>query len=111
MVKRYATHSIGADLMRFEPFRTHGALRAEQWPSPYSLGWLPYTYARAYTSDRPIYAVYSYDTPIAWYGLRGWVIPAVKYSRTTTKHQSAIERLLSPATRCATLVAEEGVIR
>lgn len=110
-MKRYATNRIGADLTRFEPFRTHGALRAIQYPSRWSVGWLPSPYDRAFRNDNPIYAVYSYDTPIAWYGLRGWVIPAVKYSRTTTRHQWAIEHLLHQTTRCATLVAEEGVIR
>lgn len=34
------------------------------------------------------YAIYSYQTPIAWYLKgRGWVIPAERYSNTTTNHQ------------------------
>ena len=39
------------------------------------------------------YVVYSYGTPIAWHNIReGWNIPPVKYSRTTSRHQSTVRR-------------------
>jgi len=40
--------------------------------------------------DEPLYIVYSYGTPIAWYGRYGWHSPAVRYSSTTSRHQSIV---------------------
>ena len=38
-----------------------------------------------------LYVVYSYWTPIAWWSpVGGWVVPAVKYSPTTTGHQTSV---------------------
>lgn len=38
------------------------------------------------------FVVYSYDTPIAWHTVRrGWVVPTVTYSITTTEHQRLIK--------------------
>lgn len=108
-MKRTTVHGCAADIAHFEPFVTGGALRAVTGGS--NTGYLPYPYARAFHADRPTYVVYSYDTPIAWYGLRGWVVPAVKYSITTTSHQRVVETQLRHITRCATLISEEGVIR
>ena len=42
--------------------------------------------------DQPSFIVYSYSTPIAWFGKIGWVIPAIKYSQTTSRHQSIVRR-------------------
>jgi hypothetical protein len=79
-------------------FKTSGALKGEwQIPSlmPYA-GRLPREYADKYNEshrvargyNENIYVVWSYATPIAWYTeSEGWVIPPVKYSPTTTKHQ------------------------
>lgn len=39
-------------------------------------------------AERPSYVVYSYATPIAWYGKNGWTQPSAKYSATTSNHQS-----------------------
>ena len=44
--------------------------------------------------DEPSYIIYSYNTPIAWYGKVGWVIPSVKYSSTTSRHQSLVRRAI-----------------
>ncbi len=70
------------------PFRTHGALSADA--SAYSgTGVLPEPYVTALRNERPEYVVYSYSTPIAWWSeAHGWTIPAVKYSATTSRHQS-----------------------
>ena len=43
-------------------------------------------------SQQPHYIVYSYGTPIAWHHSGGWEIPAVRYSVTTSKHQSLVRR-------------------
>jgi hypothetical protein len=45
--------------------------------------------------DEPSYIVYSYATPIAWFGKIGWVLPAIKYSQTTSRHQSIVRRAIS----------------
>ena len=43
------------------------------------------------TAGEVSYVVYSYSTPIAWYTSRGeWVVPAEKYSHTTSRHQSVV---------------------
>lgn len=38
------------------------------------------------------YVVMSYGTPIAWYANGVWSMPRVKYSVTTSKHQSIVKR-------------------
>lgn len=44
------------------------------------------------------YVIYSYHTPIAWqidyHGVPFWVIPDVKYSITTSKHQGRVRTAL-----------------
>lgn len=56
-----------------------------------TLGQLPHEYTSGpqsvFASE---YIVYSYLTPIAWVVNGEWVQPEVKYSNTTTKHQSKI---------------------
>jgi len=44
------------------------------------------------TDADDFYAVYSYGTPIAWYAHGTWTVPAVKYSVTTSRHQSTVTR-------------------
>lgn len=52
-------------------------------------------------TDSPDYIVYSYATPIAWHvpddgddGGERWVIPDVRYSSTTTRHQNIVRTAL-----------------
>lgn len=52
--------------------------------------WLSRYYADANAID---YVIYSYHTPIAWHTPDGWVIPPVKYSISTTRHQGTLYRL------------------
>lgn len=42
------------------------------------------------------YAIYSYQTPIAWHrpDMDCWVMPNVGYSVTTTRHQGVVRRIL-----------------
>ena len=53
-------------------------------------------YVRAPESLRSAdYTVWSYATPIAWHHPgTGWVIPDVKHSSTTSRHQSILRRAL-----------------
>lgn len=42
-----------------------------------------------------MYVVFSYDTPIAWHAPTvGWVIPKIKYSQTTGRHQSRVSEAM-----------------
>lgn len=41
------------------------------------------------------YAVYSYQTPIAWHTDHGWVVTSHRYSASTNRQLSAIESVLS----------------
>lgn len=69
---------------------TTGNLRGVRYAVGYT-GQLPREHADAYSSARQEidYTVISYCTPIAWH-IRsgGWVVPGVKYSQTTTRHQN-----------------------
>lgn len=46
-------------------------------------------------AGRIVYAVWSYATPIAWYGSGGWVVPSEKYSHTTSRHQYIVRRAVA----------------
>ena len=49
-----------------------------------------------FLDDDVTYTVYSYSTPIAWVTRSGLVrIPATKYSRTTSQHQSVVRICLT----------------
>lgn len=58
----------------------------------FGLGQLPEEWRQVFKSQNVDYVVFSYATPIAWHvtGLgewNGWVIPDVRYSVTTSRHQ------------------------
>ena len=89
--------AIAKHLADCQPFRTHGALRAETpdaaWMFARGYGRLPSDWARTLTARRDVvdYVVYSYATPIAWHDKEaGWIIPDEHYSVTTTRHQNMI---------------------
>jgi hypothetical protein len=42
-------------------------------------------------SSGPVFVVYSYNTPIAWYANGEWTIPDVSYSQTTARQQSMVK--------------------
>lgn len=70
-------------------------LRGVAWRE--GTGYLPPAYGETlndeWESGLVDYIVYSYGTPIAWHNIReGWNIPPVKYSRTTSRHQSTVRR-------------------
>lgn len=62
--------------------------------SPYTSGtWMSQEDADAFIQDAEgssIYAVLSYNTIIAWCGRSGWVIPKVRYTNTTSRHQGIV---------------------
>jgi hypothetical protein len=52
-------------------------------------GRLPNEWRHRLIDDAPVYVVWSYGTPIAWVTSAGTpVVPDVKYSTTTSAHQS-----------------------
>jgi hypothetical protein len=81
-------HAAIADLT---PFTTSGALSGRSLHGehfgPWDSGRLPREHADSF--QRSTYAVFSYATPIAWVTDGAWVIPAARYSVTTSRHQSA----------------------
>lgn len=71
-----------------EAFKTHGSLKGTDNPQ-WRFGEMPYEYRDSV--KQADYVVYSYSTPIAWHvPNEGWVVPQVKYSTTTTRHQNMI---------------------
>lgn len=79
------------------PFHSYGALSARAFTGNDYLwaprGQLPVVWHDPFVHDAPLYVVYSYDTPIAWFSpLRGWVVPQRKYSATTSRHQGVTQR-------------------
>lgn len=89
------SHLIREKCIDRETFSTHGALhgnKVNHWSAHMMLSrpgcQLPAEYAESYYISE--YAVYSYNTPIAWYGPEGWVMPDEKYSVTTSRHQGRL---------------------
>lgn len=88
---RTTTHNAYRAIADLTPFTTCGALSARTphratftaWDS----GRLPREHVESF--ERATYAVFSYVTPIAWVTDGAWVIPAARYSVTTSRHQSA----------------------
>lgn len=58
-------------------------------------GMLPAHLAEQMRSHKPSYVIKSYHTPVAWYGEKGWVVPDVKYSRTTSRLQGTLKRSIN----------------
>lgn len=81
--------SAGPMLAKREPFTTHGALSALDYP-PTCTGRLPADWAHRYHADTPkiTYVALSYATPIGWVLPDEVVIPDVAYSVTTARHQT-----------------------
>lgn len=51
-------------------------------------------------AQKPFYVVYSYATPIAWAylndrGVTTWEIPSIRYSQSTSRHQSLVRNSLT----------------
>jgi hypothetical protein len=96
-VKRTSWMEYRDTLAAFEPFKTGGSLFgvAEYW---YTAGRLPDPYYSDYVNRREHidYVVVSYSTPIAWHDdERGWVVPDVRYSVTTSVQQGKIHTAIS----------------
>jgi hypothetical protein len=88
---RTTTQKAYAAIAELAPFATSGALSGRT-PIGESFGpWDSGRLAREHVASfqHASYAVFSYATPIAWVTDSHWVIPADRYSLTTSRHQSA----------------------
>jgi hypothetical protein len=75
-----------------EEFKTYGNLRGFASYTPFT-GLLPGPYRAEYLDRHEFidYTVMSYGTTIAWHDTeRGWIMPDVRYSPTTSKAQGRI---------------------
>ena len=90
---RTANRDCGALVARREPF-TGSNLRGGPRGIFGSFGWMPHELREQFQEDRPDYVVWSYATPIAWHGRRGWTVPDVRYSPTTSRHLPHVTRHL-----------------
>lgn len=94
--------AIARGIETFTPFR-HGnvsgttyLITAGRLPA-----WIALDLARAEREGDLLYVIYSYATPIAW-ALRApdgsapeWAVPGVRYTVTTSGHQSAVFGILA----------------
>jgi len=79
-----------------------GAMAGERIVEGLALaGSLSEKWRKVYRQDYPDYVIYSYDTPIAWHvpndgddGGERWVVPEVRYSPTTSRHQNLVRTAL-----------------
>ncbi len=94
---RTDNRSIPAAAMRGIDAQGYGSLSTVSTPhgivrDGYTTGSLPRPLreilrARA---DSIVQVIYSYSTPIAWLDAGAWIIPDVRYSVTTARHQSQL---------------------
>lgn len=91
---RFTIHEAPPKIAAHEPFTGstkafRGEAREPSTLGPWGAGQLPRQYAQHPSLARATYIVWSYSTPIAWFADGTWYEPPVKYSITTTKHQSS----------------------
>lgn len=84
---------IAADMQARRMWRsTTGNLYGSMWGL--ETGKLPAEYIDRF--DKCDYAVYSYETPIAWLeGDDGWYIPSKFYSVSTSKHLAIVRQAIT----------------
>lgn len=93
---RLANRDIPSAVAWRDDFVTHNqTVHGEQLGSSElatPLGVLPAEWREQLDADAPEYVVWSYSTPVAWLGKRGYVVPDVVYSVTTARHQGYVLR-------------------
>ena len=64
-------------------------------PNGPRLGWMP-EWANDLIGVGQVYVVFSYATPVGWFDYRRgtWVMPRVRYSATTSRHQGLLRRAI-----------------
>lgn len=101
-MSRITQREAGEFIKNRLPFVTHGALCAVDYSGTggrLPAGWASKLNQSQYAAPNgSVYAVMSYNTPIAWYcPVMGWVVPDVQHSQTTSRHQSIMRRAVREA--------------
>lgn len=91
-MKRVSNRDARTEIIEQRNFVSHTGNFSGFWGGKGEVGRLPEPWREQfYCRSRGDYVVYSYNTPIAWWTPEtGWVIPDVKYSPTTSRHQSIV---------------------
>lgn len=91
---RVSNHQARQKIIDMQDFASHTGNFSGMWGGKGTTGRLPEPWRSKFLaaiSASGTYVVLSYDTPIAWWdATTGWVIPDVKYSPTTSRHQSNV---------------------
>lgn len=74
------------DRIGFTGSNFYGVVTAPNFNGKIETGMLPDQFH--YLLEDAEYIVYSYATPILWYANGGWHYPKLKYSHSTSRHQS-----------------------
>lgn len=91
---RITLPSVPVHVARRLPFDCNGTLRGISGAYE-GMGKLPeHWHSRFITAGHADdkFFVYSYRTPIAWFANGEWTVPGVKYSPTTSRHQTQVRR-------------------
>lgn len=91
-MSRVSNRQARQKIIDMENFASHTGNFHGSWGGDGTFGRLPQKWRDRYPLRMAsCYVVYSYSTPIAWWdATTGWVIPDVKYSPTTSRHQSNV---------------------
>ena len=95
MAKRVTHKNVGEAAANMEDFEGPSSRGGSRKRLGSDTGMLSDEHVKQLEADNPHYIVKSYDTPIAWHGSKGWVIPDAKYSRTTSRLQGTLRRSLT----------------
>lgn len=91
-MSRVSNRQARQKIIDMQDFASHTGNFCGWWGGDGTFGRLPQQWRDRFPSRvSECYVVYSYRTPIAWWdATTGWVIPDVKYSPTTSRHQSIV---------------------
>lgn len=90
-IARHSLRTVHLAVHDREPFDCNGTLTGTT--SNAGVGCLPREYRDGFLAASradDFFAVYSYQTPIAWHVDGVWVVPPKKYSPTTGRHMSSL---------------------
>ena len=95
MAKRVTHKNLGEAVTAREPFVGPSSRGGALEDVGSGTGMLPSHLAEQMRSHNPSYVIKSYNTPVAWHGDQGWVVPDVSYSKTTSRLQGTIRRSIN----------------
>jgi hypothetical protein len=81
-----------------QDFSCNGTLTGYECAGAPYTGRLPERFVseiEAASMSHDFYVVMSYATPIAWFANGEWTVPDVKYSVTTSRHQSTVRKAIA----------------